>query len=128
MRLLIASLAATLAAALATPAYAQDAGATPATPAATTPTAKPKVGTAAYCNTLKSTTAKNSCLKRVHAQVTTPKAPTTHDAAPVTTTHKTKPKKLTAKPDNAAEAVPAAPTAPSPPQTINVPPLPQKTI
>ena len=76
MRLLIASLAASLTAAFATPASAQDATSSPTTPAPATsapaatptPATKPKVGTAAYCNTLKSSTAKSSCLKRVHAQ------------------------------------------------------------
>lgn len=120
MRILIASLAAATAVVLAAPSFAQDTtpAATPsATPApstgGTTPVAKPKVGTAAYCNTLKSSTAKSSCLKRVQAQASAPKSA------------KAKPKKLTTKPDSSAEA---APQAQAPPQTINVPPLPQKTI
>jgi hypothetical protein len=119
MRLMIASLAAMAAVAVAAPSFAQE---IPATPASPTPAAKPKPGTAAYCNTLKSTTSKSACLKRVQAQ-TTPKA---------TPAAKTKTKKLepaAAKPDVSAQAAPpASAQAPSPPQTIAVPPLPQKTI
>ena len=55
MRLMIACVAAVAAVVFATPSFAQEAA-----PAA--PTAKPKVGTTAYCNNLKSTTAKASCL------------------------------------------------------------------
>ncbi len=117
MRLLFASLAAVAAVAFAAPAFAQE------TPAAPTPVTKPKPGTTAYCNTLKTPTSRSACLKRVHAQVT-PKAP------PATPVPKAKPKKLDAptamsKPDNSAQL---APQSPSPPQTISVPPLPQKTI
>ena len=59
MRLMIACVAAVAAVVFATPSFAQEAA-----PAA--PTAKPKVGTTAYCNNLKSTSAKATCLKRVH--------------------------------------------------------------
>ena len=121
MRLLLASVATLAAVALAAPAFAQDSA-----PAATpTPTAKPKPGTAAYCNTLKSASSKSSCLKRVNAQAATPKSPSG------STTHK-KAKKLEApKTDTSALATPpaAAPASgQTPPQTVNVPPLPQKTI
>ena len=71
MRLLLASVAALAAVTLAVPSFAQE---TPATP---TPAAKPKPGTAAYCNTMKSATSKSACLKRLHAQATPIKAPTT---------------------------------------------------
>jgi hypothetical protein len=130
MRLLLASVATLAAVALAGPVFAQDA--TPAAPTtssapAPTPTTttkhKPAHGTAAYCNTLKSSTSKSACLKRVHAQNTTPKAGTT--------THKKTTKKVDAtKADTSASAAPAPASTPAPtsPQTINVPPLPQKTI
>jgi hypothetical protein len=120
MRLLLASVATLAAVALAAPVFAQD-----ATPAAPTPTPttttkhKPATNTAAYCNTLKSSTSKSACLKRVHAQNATPKA---------TTTHKKAKKVDTTKTDTSASAAPATAAQPSAPQTINVPPLPQKTI
>ena len=113
MRLLLASVAALAALAVATPAFAQDELATP------TPLTKPKPGTTAYCNTLKSTTSKNACLKRVHAQATPKKAPTTT---------KTKAKKLTPPADTAAQAAPSPAPSSAPSQSVAVPPLPQKTI
>ena len=121
MRLLLASVATLAAVALAVPAFAQE------TAPATTPTpiAKPKPGTAAYCNTLKSASSKSACLKRVHAQAATPKAPT----APATPKKAKKPE--TTKPTDTSASVAPAPApagSMSPPQTINVPPLPQKTI
>jgi hypothetical protein len=122
MRLLLASVATLAAVALAVPVFAQD-----ATPAAPTPTPatttkhKPATKTAAYCNTLKSAHSKSACLKRVHAQNTTPKAGTTHKA-------KAKKPADTTKADTSASAAPSSTPAPSAPQTINVPPLPQKTI
>ena len=122
MRLLLASVATLAAVALAAPVFAQD-----ATPAAPTPTPatttkhKPATKTAAYCNTLKTAHSKSACLKRVHAQSTTPKAGTTHKA-------KAKKPVDTTKADTSASAAPATTPAPSAPQTINVPPLPQKTI
>lgn len=121
MRLLLASVATLAAVALAVPAFAQE------TAPATTPTpiAKPKPGTAAYCNTLKSATSKSACLKRVHAQAATPKAP----SAPTTHKKPTKKPEMTKPADTSASVTPAAPASGmSPPQTINVPPLPQKTI
>jgi hypothetical protein len=142
MRLLLASVATLATVALAAPVFAQDA--TPAAPTTTpastsTPTSptptpsttgttkhKPAQGTAAYCNTLKSSTSKSSCLKRVHAQNTTPKAGTT------TTTHKKGKKPATTdttKTDTSASAAPTPSSTPAPStsQTI-IPPLPQKTI
>jgi len=114
MRLLIASVAAFAAVAFAAPSFAQEAAAP--TP---TPSTKPKPGTSAYCNTLKSSTSKSSCLKRVHASA---KAP--HKAA--------KAKKVDpAKTDTSAQYSPPAATptqSPSTSQTVAVPPLPQKTI
>ena len=122
MRLMIACVAAVAAVAFAAPSFAQDAA-----PAA--PTAKPKVGTTAYCNSLKSTTAKASCLKRIHASAAKPAVPA------ATTTHKTKVKKpaaesMAAPKDTSAQLAPPAPTAvqQAQPSTIVVPPLPQKTI
>ena len=87
MRLLLASVAALAAVAFAAPVVrpgcdargAHDLGSTP-TPTTTTKP-KPATNTAAYCNTLKSSTSKSACLKRVHAQHAqnaTPKAGTTH--------------------------------------------------
>jgi len=113
MRLLLASLAAVIAVAFAAPAFAQELPATPPTPVA-----KPKPRTAAYCNTLKTATSRNACLKRVHAR-----------AIPKTSPAKTKPKKLEAAATK-SEGNPTAPAAPTPstPTTVAVPPLPQKTI
>jgi hypothetical protein len=118
MRLLLASVAAFAAVAFAAPSFAQETAPTP------TPSVKPKPGTSAYCNTLKSATSKSACLKRVHAQAATPKAPGA-------STTKAKPKKLdAAKTDTSAQLTPpaSAPQSPSPPQTVNIPALPQKTI
>jgi hypothetical protein len=114
MRLLLASVATLAAVAFAAPSYAQqEAAPTP------TPIAKPKPGTTAYCNTLKSASSRSACLKRVHASA--PKAPGT------ATAKKAKAKKLEApKPDTSASAAPAQNTLP--PQSVNIPALPQKTI
>ena len=60
MRLLIASMAALAAVAFAAPSFAQDE--TMPTPA---PTAKPKAGTAASCNKIKSSSQRSACLKKV---------------------------------------------------------------
>ena len=115
MRLLLASVATLAAVALAAPSHAQQE--TAPTP---TPIAKPKQGTTAYCNTLNSASSRSACLKRVHASA--PKAPTTASAA-----KKTKAKKLEApKTDNSASA--ASTQSALPPQTVDIPPLPQKTI
>ena len=122
MRFMIACLAAVAAVAFAAPSFAQETA-----PAA--PTAKPKVGTTAYCNNLKSTSAKASCLKRVHASVAKP-------AAVPTPTRKAKAKKpatetMAAPKETSAQLTPPAAPAPvqqAQPSTIVVPPLPQKTI
>jgi len=122
MRSLFASLAAVAALGIAAPAFAQ----TDAAPPAPVPVAKPKPGTTAYCNTLKSTSSKSACLKRVHAQAATPKAP-----GGSTTTHKKAKKPETKPADTSAQLTPPAASPSSvqtPSQTINVPPLPQKTI
>jgi hypothetical protein len=122
MRLLLASVATLAAVAFAAPSFAQTDGAPTPTP---TPMAKPKPGTTAYCNTLKSSTSRSSCLKKVHAQASTPKAPSS--------THK-KAKKTTSAPpaDTSASAAPmpanTAQSPAAPPQTVAIPPLPQKTI
>ncbi len=127
MRLLLATVATLAAVAFAAPSFAQsDPAAAPApapTPAAK---AKPAQGTAAYCKTLKSGNSRSACLKRVQASA--PKA------APTTTTAaKKKAKKLDApKSDNSASAAPMTTGTPAtatlPPQTVAIPPLPQKTI
>mgnify|MGYP003333828576 FL=1 len=130
MRTLFTGLAAVVALAVAMPVFAQTEQAPPAPPV---PTAKPKPGTTAYCQTLKSASSRNACLKRVQAQATPKKAPTK------ATAHKTKkPPSATNPPPAAmapattshtqAQAAAPAQAAPSPPQTIVVPPLPQKTI
>ncbi|MBV8393934.1 MAG: hypothetical protein JOY81_12200 [Alphaproteobacteria bacterium] len=118
MRILIASLMAVTAVAFAAPSFAQEA--TP--PTTLTPpakTAKPRAGTAAYCNTLKTESAKASCLKRVQTAAAK--------------SHKPAPKKPAVKPDNAAQVSTPAAAAPAPVTTqqqgsVAVPPLPQKTI
>jgi hypothetical protein len=130
MRLLIASMAALAAVAFAAPSFAQDE--TPASPAQDpVPAAKPKPGTAAYCQKLKTASSRSSCMKKL-AQ-----------AAPKATPTKTA--KKTKKP-TAPAATPAAARQPdvgqlnvppaAPPQLgtnpssgpVAVPPLPQKTI
>ena len=122
MRLMLACVAAVAAVAFAAPSFAQEAA-----PAA--PPAKPKVGTTAYCNSLKSTSAKTACLKRLHASAAKP-------AVPATTAHKTTSKKHVAEQaapakETSAQLTPPATPAPvqqAQPSTIVVPPLPQKTI
>jgi hypothetical protein len=118
MRLLIASVAAFAAVAFAAPSFAQEAAPAPA-PA---PVAKPKPRTTAYCNTLKSSASKSSCLKRVHANG---KASSSRKAQ--TKTKKADP----AKTATSAQLTPSAAMpvqAPSTSQTVAIPPLPQKTI
>ena len=127
MRLLIAGIAALAAFAVAAPSFAQTAEDNSATPApAPVPTAKPKAGTAAYCQSLKSASSRSSCLKKLSAK-STPKAPAT------TTAKKTKktPKQPTeaAKQPDVGQLPPAATPAPAPTSgTVAVPPLPSKTI
>ena len=93
MRTLFTGLAAVVALAVAMPVFAQTEQAPPAPPV---PTAKPKPGTTAYCQTLKSASSRNACLKRVQAQAAPKKAPTK------ATAHKTK------KPPSATNPPPAA--------------------
>ena len=84
--------------------------------------AKPKPGTIAYCNTLKSTSSRSACLKRVQAQ-----APT--KAAPTKTKAKTLKKATRRRPSPAISAEAFTPSATAAaPQVVIVPPLPQKTI
>ena len=120
MRLLIASMAALAAVAFAAPSFAQDETMPAPTPSTT---AKPKAASAASCNKIKSSSQRNSCLKKVQVA-------------------KAQPSKKTKKPS----ATPAAPKSPdvgqlSPPAStpaptmanpssgpVSVPPLPSKTI
>jgi hypothetical protein len=128
MRLLIASMAALAAVAFAAPSFAQteDPVTPPAAPAPV-PATKAKPGTTAYCQTLKSSTSRSACMKKLHAQAT-PKA------APTTTKKKTK-KTATAatQPEVGQLSPPPATSSPAPAPapsggTVAVPPLPQKTI
>jgi len=123
MRLLIAGMAALVAVAFAAPSFAQDESAPAPAPV---PTTKPKPGTAAYCQSLKTSSSRSSCLKKISAKAT-PKAPGT-----TTASKKKKPAAtpVAAKqPDVGQLSTPAAPTAPAPSTgAVAVPPLPQKTI
>ncbi len=118
MRLLIASAAALVAVAFAAPSFAQDDA-----PPAAAPTAKPKPGTSAHCQTLKSASSRSACMKKVSAQ---PKAAPTKTAKA-----KAKAKKPTTtaapKQPDSAQLPPAAAPAPAS-GTVAVPPLPSKTI
>jgi hypothetical protein len=115
MRLLIASAAALVAVAFAAPSFAQNDA-----PAAPVPTAKPKPGTSAYCQTLKSASSRSACLKKVSAPA--------KKTAPATKTAKAKAKKpaptATPKQPDLGQLPPAA----TPTGTVTVPPLPSKTI
>lgn len=124
MRLLIASMAALAAVAFAAPSYAQTPEDSSPAPAPV-PTAKPKAGTAAYCQSLKTSSSRSACLKKVSATKTT-KATTTAKKTKKTTTTPAAPK----QPDVGQLSVPpaAAPAAATPSGTVIVPPLPQKTI
>lgn len=119
MRLLIASAAALVAVAFAAPSFAQD-----ETPAAPVPTTKPKPGTSAYCQTLKSASSRSACQKKItvaKAQPTQPKA--------TTKTKAKKPAATTApKLPDSAQLPPASAPAATPTGTVAVPPLPSKTI
>lgn len=119
MRFALTALAATaiLAVAFTTTARAQqDPALDPA------PVAKPKPGTAAYCQTMKTQSSKSACLKKLNTQAkATP--PATPKAAPA--------KKTTTKPAPKADTTASVPTTAAPPppaSTVVVPPLPQKTI
>jgi hypothetical protein len=126
MRLLIASLAALAAVAFAAPSYAQTQD--DSSPAqAPVPTAKPKPGTAAYCQSLKTSSSRSSCLKKVSASAkatTTKASATTAKKTKKTTTTPAAPK----QPDVGQLSTPSAAPAPAPSGTVAVPPLPQKTI
>ena len=125
MRLLIASMAALAALAFAAPSFAQTED--PSAAPAPVPTTKPKPGTTAYCQTLKSSTSRSACMKKLHAQAT-PKA------APTTTKKKTKKTTTaTSQPEVGQLSPPPAASSPAPAPaptggTVAVPPLPQKTI
>lgn len=112
MRLLIASMAALAAVAFAAPSFAQDETMPSPTPA---PTAKPKAGTAASCNKIKSSSQRNACLKKVNLA-----------KAPKKTKKITPPKSPEMGQLNAPAAAPAAAAPSSGP--VGVPPLPSKTI
>ena len=115
MRLLIAGMAALAAVAFASPSFAQDeAQPTP------TPTAKPKSGTAAYCNKMKSASQRNACLKNIKVAKAQPTKKAKKPAATAT------PK----SPDvgQLAPSAPAAAPAAAPSGPVAVPPLPSKTI
>jgi hypothetical protein len=125
MRLLFASMAALAALAFAAPSFAQTED--PSAAPAPVPTTKPKPGTTAYCQTLKSSTSRSACMKKLHAQAT-PKA------APTTTKKKTKKATTaTSQPEVGQLSPPPAASSPAPAPaptggTVAVPPLPQKTI
>jgi hypothetical protein len=125
MRIMMAGILAVAAFALDAPSFAQqeDPAATPSAPAPV-PATKSK-GTVAYCQTLKTSSSRNSCLKKVHAQA----------SAKGTTAGKKPAKKppltpATARPDApiSPPAAAAATPAPAPTGPVAVPPLPQKTI
>ncbi len=123
MRLLIAGMAALVAVAFAAPSFAQDENSPAPAPV---PTAKPKAGTAAYCQSLKTSSSRSSCLKKVSAKAT-PKAPASTTAAKKTKKPATTTPAAPKQPDVGQLAPPAAAPAPSS-GTVAVPPLPQKTI
>jgi hypothetical protein len=125
MRLLIASMAALAALAFAAPSFAQTEE--PSAAPAPVPTTKPKPGTTAYCQTLKSSTSRSACMKKLHAQATPKAAPTTtKKKTKKTTTATSQPEvgQLSPPPSASSPAPAAAPTG----GTVAVPPLPQKTI
>jgi len=124
MRLLIASMAALAAVAFAAPSFAQTEEPATAPAPAPVPTVKPKPGTTAYCQTLKSSTSRSACMKKLHAQAT-PKA------APTTTKKKTKKTTTATTQPEVGQLAPPAASSPAPAPTggtVAVPPLPQKTI
>ena len=125
MRLLIASLAALAAVAFAAPSYAQtaeDSAPAPA-PTAPVPTAKPKVGTTAYCQSLKTSSSRSSCLKKLSASKSTKGTATAKK-----TKKTTKPPTDAAKQPDVGQLAPTT-SAPAPASgSVTVPPLPSKTI
>jgi hypothetical protein len=122
MRLLIAGIAALAAVAFAAPSFAQDQDPS----AAPVPTAKPKPGTAAYCQSLKTSSSRSSCLKKLSAK-SSPKAPTTASAKKTKKT-KTAPASIEPKQPDVGQLTAPTPTAAAPTGAVAVPPLPQKTI
>src|SRR5689334_22131117 len=127
MRLLIASLAALAAVAFAAPSYAQtveDSGPAPAAPAPV-PTAKPKVGTTAYCQSLKTSSSRSSCLKKLSASKSTKGTATAKKTKKTTKT----PTDAAMQPDVGQLAPTTSAPAPAPASgAVAVPPLPSKTI
>ena len=123
MRLLIASMAALAAVAFAAPSFAQTEE--PATAPAPVPATKAKPGTTAYCQTLKSSTSRSACMKKLHAQATPKAAPTTKKKTKKTTTAATQPEVGQLAPPAASSPAPAPAQSGG---TVAVPPLPQKTI
>ena len=125
MRLLFASMAALIALAFAGPSFAQTEE--PSAAPAPVPTTKPKPGTTAYCQTLKTSTSRSACMKKLHAQATPKAAPTTtkkKTKKTTTTTSQPEVGQLSPPPAASSPAPAAAPTG----GTVAVPPLPQKTI
>ena len=132
MRLLIASMAALAAFAIAAPSFAQDDPAANPAPAPV-PTTKAKPGTAAYCQKLKTSSSRSSCMKKL-AQATPKAAPTTtakkakKGATPGTTPAAAKQPDIGQYTPPATNPAPAT-AAPNPSSgSVAVPPLPQKTI
>jgi hypothetical protein len=126
MRLLIAGVAAVAAFAIAAPSFAQSAEDPAAALApAPVPSTKPKPGTTAYCQTLKSASARSACLKKLHAQATPKAAPTKKAKKPST---KPAPDAAQLAPPPAASAAAPAPMPAPSGGSVAVPPLPQKTI
>jgi hypothetical protein len=134
MRLLMAGMLAVAAFGLAAPSFAQqeDPAATPAPQApAPVPQTKAKPGTVAYCQSLKGSSQRSSCLKKVHAQASS-KGATTVSAKktkkPSTAPKPVQPDAAQTLPPAAAPAAAAAAPPPAPTGPVAVPPLPQKTI
>ena len=130
MRIPFASLAALAVLAVTLPAFAQSE--TPAAPAPKPIVKHKTVSPVAHCNALKTSSARAACLKRIHAQATHAKPPAKSKVKkPSTTAQLTPPAPMptpTAPSQAQAPAAPAPSSSHTPPQTISVPPLPQKTI
>lgn len=108
------ALAAVAAMTLAKPSFAQ--AELPVDAPAPVPVVKAKSGTVAYCNTLKSSSSKAACLKRVQtAKVTKIRA-------------KNKAKNQSAASTARPDATASTPAAPAPSRPVAIPPLPQKSI
>ena len=122
MRLLIAGIAALAAVSFAAPSFAQEATDTApaATPAPTPAVKHSKPGTSAYCNSLKSSSQRSSCLKRIQTANVT--------KHPATKTKKPAAAAATATSADSSAPAPAQMSAPSTGSSVAVPPLPQKTI